>query len=185
MKNYVYIDYENAGNNIKEYPKINGKYFFFVGFNQKSFPDPKLQPGDKKKVIKLTRCEKNAADFLIAYNLQKYDHMKDVRHFILSKDKGFDVLIEHVNQWRNRDVVTRIENLELFQGKVHDNNYEKAIRNLTSIAKVKHPKKEKTLRSYLKALLPSLCDTEINNINQQMYANKFVVKETDGKIAYK
>ena len=184
MKNYVYIDYENAGNNIKQYPKINGKYFFFVGYNQKSFSEPKLQPGDKRKVIILPACGKNAADFIIAYNLPKYDHLKDVRHFILSKDKGFDILISQVNQLRNRDAVTRIENLDSFQN-VRNDYYEKATRNLTKIGKVKRPKKEKTLHSHLKALLPTAQESEINSIVQQMYASKFVEQKANGQIVYK
>ena len=184
MKNYVYIDYENAGNNIKEYPKINGKYFFFVGFNQKSFPEPKLQPGDKKKVIKLPACGNNAADFIIAYNLPKYDHLKDVRHFILSKDKGFDILISHVNQMRNREAVTRIENLDAFQNAYND-NYEKAVRNLSKIEKVRRPKKERTLLSYLKTLFPTESESQINSIVQQMNESKFVIKKNNGQIEYK
>lgn len=34
---YVYVDYENMGN-IKELAPINGKYFFFIGSNQKTVP---------------------------------------------------------------------------------------------------------------------------------------------------
>ena len=37
MKKIVYVDYENM-NNIKSLPKIDGKYFFFIGAKQTTIP---------------------------------------------------------------------------------------------------------------------------------------------------
>ena len=37
MQKYIYVDYENM-NNLETYPKIDGKYFFFIGANQTSIP---------------------------------------------------------------------------------------------------------------------------------------------------
>lgn len=39
MKKYIYVDYENM-NNLKNFPKIDGKYFFFIGEKQHQLQNP-------------------------------------------------------------------------------------------------------------------------------------------------
>ena len=72
MKKYVYVDYENM-NNLKDFPKIDGKYFFFIGAKQTSIPKSLVFASNDSNVewIEIEDYEKNALDFHIAYYLMK------------------------------------------------------------------------------------------------------------------
>ncbi len=49
MKNYVYIDYENAGNNIKEYPKSMGSTSFLLDSTRSRFLTKNCSQETRKK----------------------------------------------------------------------------------------------------------------------------------------
>lgn len=177
MKKYIYIDYENKGD-IKQFPNIDSKYFVFVGADQ----NPKIAPSKNVKTIKIEGSGKNAADLHIAFYLQKYINIPDVEHFIISNDKGFDVLVKHINNkgkkvWR-KESLNQVLNLPNIDTNKH---WVKVMNNLTAISQNKRPKNEKTLKSHLKTLfiIDSVTDNEIQNIINRMYADKKIIKKED------
>lgn len=129
MKKYIYIDYENKGD-IKEFPKIDGRYYVFVGAKQ----NPKIAPSQNVKILKIVGSGKNAADLHIAFYLQKYINVTDVEHFIVSNDKGFDVLVKHINNDGKK--VSRIESLNqvLNLPQIDKSTEAKALSNLLAIS---------------------------------------------------
>ncbi len=110
---FIYIDYENMSN-LKYYPKINGKYFFFIGARQNSIPKSLVFAANESDVewVEIEDFGKNALDFHIAYYLAKNDVVEGVEHYILSRDKGFDPLIHSINRKRGKQIVRRIANFE-------------------------------------------------------------------------
>ena len=96
---YVYVDYENMGN-IKELVPINGKYFCFIGSNQKKlsanlvFATEEISVKEiSVKWISIEGSGKNALDFHIAYYLGVQSSEENITHYILSKDKGMILLL--------------------------------------------------------------------------------------------
>ncbi len=87
MKVYVYIDYENMGK-LQSLPPIDGKYFVFIGAEQKSVPTSLVLAQNENQIewIQISGNGKNALDFHIAYFLAKHDSEENVLHYILSKD---------------------------------------------------------------------------------------------------
>ncbi len=179
MKKYIYIDYENKGD-IKEFPKIDGRYYVFVGAKQ----NPKIAPSQNVNIIKIEGSGKNAADLHIAFYLQKYINVTDVEHFIVSNDKGFDVLVKHINNDGKK--VSRIESLNqvLNLPQIDKSTEVKALSNLMAISH-NRPKSEKTLKSHLKALFMKEClsENEILNLISRMFSSKIIVKK-DNRLAY-
>lgn len=100
--------------NIKELSRLeNVKYFVFVGANQK----PKLSyaPGTRVRIIKIEKTGKNALDYKLKDFMQKRINVKSTRHFIISKDKGYDEFINAINLKRQCKIAYRKEGLNFLQ----------------------------------------------------------------------
>lgn len=194
MKNFVYVDYENMGN-LKSFPKINGKYFFFIGVNQKSIPKSLVFASNENEVewVEIDGNGKNALDFHIAYYLAKNDTNADTLHFVLSKDKGFDSLLSSINRKNKKEIVKRIinindintdgknvgiENKQKNDVKLKD-RYDKVVKNLKGIDKSKRPKSENKLKSHIQAFFfktQKISENELNNIIDELYRNGIISK---------
>jgi hypothetical protein len=98
---YVFLDYENIP--LQAIPDHSGikMVFLFLGEKQDKVPVEILESvqklGPKAKVIRIKGSGKNALDFHIAYYIGRYAKIDPKGTFkILSKDKGFDPLVEHL-----------------------------------------------------------------------------------------
>lgn len=201
MKKYVYVDYENM-NNLKDFPKIDGKYFFFIGAKQTSIPKSLVFASNDSTVewIEIEGSGKNALDFHIAYYLAKNDTNTDVIHFILSKDKGFDPLISSINRNHGSKIVKRIisltdinssstknvENTSTKEQNIILAKYEKVLKNLKGIAKSKRPKSESKLKAHIQSFAKSdnWSDNEIQNIIEELYRKRNISKGANNRISY-
>ena len=201
MKKYVYVDYENM-NSLKDYPKIDGKYFFFIGAKQTSIPKSLVFASNESEVewIEIEGSGKNALDFHIAYYLAKNDSEKDVMHYVLSKDKGFDPLISSINKNHNSKIVKRIislndlsstatKSIENTNSKEQDiilGKYEKVLKNLKGIAKNKRPKSESKLKSHIQSFSKNenWADSDIQNIIDELYRKRNISKGANNRISY-
>ena len=201
MKKYVYVDYENM-NNLKDYPKIDGKYFFFIGAKQTSIPKSLVFASNESEVewIEIEGSGKNALDFHIAYYLAKNDTEKDIMHYVLSKDKGFDPLISSINKNHNSKIVKRIislndlssnatKNIENVNTKEQDlilGKYEKVLKNLKGIAKNKRPKSESKLKAHIQSFSKNenWADNDIQNIIDELYRKRNISKGGNNRISY-
>ena len=97
----LFVDYENAGK--VDLSAIPADVFvpFFFGASQKSVPTEFLKAalklGDRFLPINIEGQGKNALDFHIAFYLGEYLAANPKANcIILSKDKGFDPLVQHL-----------------------------------------------------------------------------------------
>ena len=161
-KTILLIDYENIHKidlaRIKQ-QDINIK--IFVGQAQNKIPFDLVQAAQQfdnpVEWIKIEGSGSNALDFYIAFYLGQY--FKDTKKgtfLVLSKDKGFDPLIKHIN---NSTInCQRIENLDNFSHKQGSSSDKKnpdlileIINKLSKIEKNKRPVTQKSLHNLLKS----------------------------------
>ena len=198
MEKYIYIDYENMSNLKNLLPGKDKKYFFFIGAGQRKIPQS-LDCDSNKVCIERIRIEgqgKNALDFYIAYFIAKNDEQKDVQHFILSKDKGFDPLISYTNKKNSCEIVRRIITLDDIHKNEKDKNIkanaknieqrcEKVLENLKGIQSKKRPQSERSLKAHIKTCIgkDDLTEEEIQEIIDELYRKKSISKGNN-RISY-
>lgn len=188
---YIYVDYENL-NKIEKLVKIQGKYFFFIGENQAKIDSSLVYSTNDIDVrwIKISGSGKNALDFHIAYYLAKNDSDKNIEHIILSKDTGFDPLIEHLK--KNGVKARRIEKLKDLKvvNKANNSkskklsNYDKAVSGLKKMRKDGKPKSIKSLESYTKAQVKNLSKEEMKKIMDRMVKEKIIMLDDNNTLKY-
>ena len=95
------VDYENIGKiDLKAIP-AGVRVLFFFGASQKSVPKEFLKDalrlGERFMPLDIEGQGKNALDFHIAYYLgESLTREPTLECAILSRDKGFDVLVRHL-----------------------------------------------------------------------------------------
>lgn len=193
MKKYIYVDYENMSNLKNLSPGEDRKYFFFIGAGQERIQKSLVLDSNEVCVewIGIEGQGKNALDFYIAYFIAKNDEQKDVQHFILSKDKGFDPLISYINKRKSCEIVHRIitlDELNNIQGNEKDitQKYEKVLDNLRGIQSTKRPKGENKLKAHIHTLSKKedWTDEEIQKIINELYRKKVISKGKNNQISY-
>lgn len=101
--NYVLIDFENVQpKSLDHLAHDHFKIIVFVGASQTKLPCETAMSlqrfGNRVEYIKVSRNGSNALDFHIAYYVGRFAVEDPSAHFhIISKDTGFDPLIQHVN----------------------------------------------------------------------------------------
>ena len=103
---YILIDFENVRPENPEalaaLPAHAFNVVLFVGANQAKIPfalaSAMQNLGASARYVKIAGAGKNALDFHIAYYLgQLVAHEPDACFHVISRDKGFDPLIAHLN----------------------------------------------------------------------------------------
>lgn len=192
-KHILFIDYENVHNidlSILQEDDLDIK--IFVGKSQSKIPIEVVQEAQKLgKAVEWVQIDgngPNALDFHIAYYLGKLGQMNGKLEFmILSKDKGFDPLIRHVN---NHNIACRRINSLLELSKTQqvfplDNTCMTAVlENLSKIAKNKRPRTRKTLKQHIKNLLRNkMSDEGVDKILDSLFVQK-KLSEENNKLKY-
>jgi hypothetical protein len=201
MRDFVYVDFENMGG-LKNLVKLDGEYFFFLGNTQNSIPKSLVLESTKVKInwIEIEGTGNNALDFHIAYYLGINANEKDVRHFILSKDKGFDPLIATLNKKYNPNFVKRIVSLsdisvEKQKGETPSQKkspsldkvkFDKLLKSLNALQKPKRPKSEKTLKGFIQSISgkEKWSDTDIKEMIEELYRSNYISKGANNRISY-
>lgn len=99
----VFVDFENTQNiDLNLTRNKNIKVILLMGEKQKnlsiSFVKQLLCYSNKIQIIETQSSGKNALDFILAFYLgQSYTLNKQHYFYIISKDKGYDSLIKHLN----------------------------------------------------------------------------------------
>lgn len=102
--NYIFIDFENVQPSTIDIPKnYPFKIIIFVGKNQTKIPielATSIQElGERAQYVIINGNGKNALDFHITYYLGKFCEKDPNGYFhIISKDTGFDILIQHLKE---------------------------------------------------------------------------------------
>ena len=100
--NYVLIDFENVQpDSLEQLDRDYFKLLVFVGASQEKVPFDMAASlhrfGDRMEYIKISGNGPNALDFHIAYYIGRLAAADPAAYFhIISKDAGFDPLIEHL-----------------------------------------------------------------------------------------
>ncbi len=200
MSRVLYIDYENVQRiDLNRVDQRDLKVWLFTGVGQSKIPidlAKSLQSlGDRLTWITIDGNGPNALDFHIAYYLGVHTttNPKD-EHFLLSKDKGFDPLISHVN--KNNIRCRRIANtaelesaqrpvIRLKKTPASDSVYAKVLTNLSKIESTKRPRSRKTLRQHLRTLIGKpLSEQKLNQLIEQLFESG-VITESNGGLAYR
>lgn len=168
----------------------------FVGPAQKTVPINLVassQPlGDRVEWQRVNAAGHNALDFFIACKLgcvmESSPHLECA---ILSKDKGFDPLLQHLNnaglKCQRINSMTELEAWGATQSdemKDNEPKYKRLVEVLSKCEKKSRPRKRKTLAKYISAIFQEkLAAAEIDRLIDSLFA-KGLINETDNAITY-
>ena len=191
---YIFIDYENVQpksiNSLKGKPC---KIFVFVGAAQSSLPfifaNALQKLGDNAVYVKVSETKPNALDFHIAFYIGELSAKdRSASYHIISKDKGFDPLVKHLNSRKIKtERVPSLQDISVFRVAAPTNFDEKiaaVIENLRGRGLSK-PRKIETLTNTINSLFTQkLRQNEVTELINYLKTKGFII--TDGqKVTYK
>ena len=192
--NYVLIDYENLQPN--EFSLLDREPFkvkVFLGQNQKNVPSKlaaALQPlGKSAEYINITGNGSNALDFHIAYYMGRLAVEEPSTYFhIISKDQGFDPLIEHLrskkicaSRWT---AITEIPLIKVLTAKSPSEKVALIKVNLKQRGESK-PGTRKTLIGTINSLFQSQLDEKEMEEMIKTLQSEGIIKLEGTKVSYK
>jgi PIN domain len=188
---FLLIDYENIQKVDLSGVADDILIRIFVGQSQKSIPIELVKQaqcfGHRLEWIRIEGEGKNALDFHIAFYLGKLQKEHTAASFIiLSKDKGFDPLIKHINNLKRncRRINSLLELCKVTDNFSKDQNLMRSIELLSKIEKTKRPRKRVTLSQHIASFFQKkLNDSEIDKIIDYLFIEK-LISETSGKLSY-
>lgn len=118
---YLLFDFENIQpKNLDQLPYDQVQVWLFVGAKQQNLPttltNSLLKFKYKPQIIHLQKSGKNVLDFYLSYysgQIIAKDPQADL--IILSNDKGYDALFEHIEQQRQVHSIRRTNDIHLVQ----------------------------------------------------------------------
>lgn len=195
---FVLVDYENI--QALDLSRVNGlpiKIVLFMGRHQKSVPTELLKRVCELKgtveVVESVAAGKNAVDFQIAcYAGRIAERDPTAAIYFLSKDKGFNVLVEYLKaQQRTVSRVESMGELPLRSGREHSNpgepaqRAEFALERLIRCPAASRPRKLRTLRSSVHAMFGKrLHAAEVAEVVERMIADGKVLVGEKESVSY-
>jgi PIN domain len=189
------IDYENVTQfKLANLQQPHLKILIFVGCAQVKIPFELVrethQLGAAVQWIGIEEIGPNALDFHIAFYLGQISlQFPTSNYVILSRDRGFDPLIQHLGKLGLS--CRRIDNLDLLSGRsdlTHSQDFlsDFAIAKLSAVVPKSRPKKRATLYTYLKSIFSKYqpSELEVRQLLDSWFANGKVTESKD-KINYK
>lgn len=191
--NYVLIDLENV--QPASLAGLDAEFFkvlIFVGATQSKIPFELAAAaqslGERASYIKIGGTGSNALDFHIAYYIGKLTQQDPTAYFhIISKDTGFDPLIQHLKSQkigvaRSREV-GEITLLKTVNSKTLDEKAAVIIGNLAQRGASK-PRTVKTLSSTILSLFQKQLPGEELTLLLAELQSKGVITITENKVSY-
>ncbi len=192
--NYVLIDFENVQpKNLEILSKHPFKVYVFVGANQVKvsfdLATAMQRLGQDAKYIKISGNGPNALDFHIAYYIGEMASKDPEALFhIISKDTGFDPLINHL---KSRKIKVKRESdlaeIPVLRASSSTSTNEKVsviVKNLVGRGQSK-PRKVKTLSNTINSLFTrKMADKELLSLIEHMQERKFIVVK-EGNVSYR
>lgn len=192
-KNYVLIDYENvqpAAIKTLEHERFH--IIVFVGASQAkvTFDVASVlqRMGERASYIKITGNGNNALDFHIAYYIgQLAAKEPDADFYIVSKDTGFDPLLQHlkgkkISVSRVKSVID-LPRVKASASKSNPDRVSVVIANLKQ-RRASNPRTLKTLGSTINALFQkALSEAEIKSIILEL-TKKGIIVVNQSKVSY-
>lgn len=191
--NYVLIDYENVQPNVLSV--LDAEHFkvmVFVGASQNklSFETAAAlqKMGERATYVKITGNGSDALDFHIAFYIGRISLQDPTAYFhIISKDTGFDPLIQHLKEQkisavRSKDVAD-IPLLKVANSKTVPEKLDAVIANLIQRGASK-PRTLKTLTSTINSLFQKqLAEDELVALMKGMESTGYI-SVNDTKVSY-
>lgn len=189
--NYVLIDYENVQPELLSVLDVEHfKVMVFVGANQKKLSFDTVSAlqrmGNKAEYIKISGNGPDALDFHIAFYIGEIsNHQPGTCFHVISKDTGFDPLIEHLknrkislSRWRNAS------DIPVTKAAVKKSPADKLTAIVKKLRGASKPRTLKTLRSTVNALFQKqLSEEELDALLKQLETKGYVT--VDGtKVSY-
>ena len=162
----------------------------FVGSGQKSVPIELVAAAQKLgSRVDWQRVEgngSNALDFYIACHLGRIIEKSPSLHcIVLSKDKGFDPLLKHLN--KNGLKCKRINSLLELEPKAatsEEPNYIRVLEVLQKSEKKSRPRKRSTLSPHISSMFQkNISQADVDRIIDILFANK-MISESNNTISY-
>jgi PIN domain len=185
------VDFENVQQVDLARLDDSFQIIIFVGAAQKSIPIELVTNAQKLgSRIEWQRVDangSNALDFFIACHLGRVlEKSPQLQCIVLSKDKGFDPLLRHLN--KNGLQCKRLNSLLELDPKAttqpEEPNYKRVIEVLSKSEKKSRPRKRKTLSQHISSIFQKkLPQTEVDRIIDILFANK-MISETNDAITY-
>ena len=191
--NYVLIDHENV--QIEALPGLDDEHFkvlIFVGASQNKLAYELVAPvqkmGTRAEYVKISGNGSNALDFHIAFYIGQLAAQEPKAYFhIISKDKGFDPLIQHLRSKKisiaRSDSIADIPLLKASNAKTATEKLDVIVGNLKQRGSAK-PRTIKTLSSTISSLFQKqLADEEITSLLAELQ-NKGWILTSENKVSY-
>jgi len=190
----VLIDFENVQpRNLELLTKHPFRVYVFVGASQTKvsfdLADSMQLLGNNAKYIKISGNGQNALDFHIAYYVGELAAKDpDARFYIVSKDKGFDTLIDHLTKrkiriQRVKDLV-EIPILRVSSKTSSDKKIAAIVKNLGGRGQSR-PRKVRTLENTINTLFTEKLDKrELASLIKELQERKLIVVNK-GNVSYK
>jgi hypothetical protein len=163
----------------------------FVGAAQKSIPIElvtKAQKlGSRIEWQRVDATGSNALDFFIACQLGRVlERSPQLQCIVLSKDKGFDPLLRHLNktglQCKRLNSLLELDPKAAAQPE--EPNYKRVLEVLGKSEKKSRPRKRKTLSQHIASIFQKkLPPAEVDRLIDILFANK-MISETNDTITY-
>ncbi len=187
--NYVLIDFENVQpDSLAQLDHDRFKVLVFVGAKQWQVPYDMHRFGDRMKYIKISGHGRNALDFHIAYYIGRIAVAEPTAYFhIISKDSGYDPLIEHlkINNIfaRRSETISDIPLVKISNCKSASARIEMILGKLKQL-KASKPRKMKTLRGTITTLFQrQISDEAVYNLINEM-AKKGYLRVSGTNVTY-
>ncbi|WP_427453930.1 PIN domain-containing protein [Litorimonas sp. WD9-15] len=194
LTNYVLIDFENVQpKNLNVLKGEHFKIYLFLGAKQTRIDVPlatamhEFGP-ERARYIRVSETRANALDFHMTYYLgQLVTRDPDAYFHLITKDKGFDPLIDHLMleniNVRRREALADIPISNISKDADLDEKFDAIIKNLIGRGQAK-PRTEKTLKNVMRNVFKEgLTKTEVNALYNKLTASNYITS-SDNKISY-
>lgn len=191
--NYILIDFENVQpKNLEVLNRPDVQLILFVGANQNKIPFASAalvqSMGDKARYQKISGNGPNALDFHIAFYIGELAATDpDAFYHVISRDKGFDPLLEHLRERkilaRRHTDVAEIPILRRTRAASMDEKIDEILTKLRSLG-ASRPRKRNTLASTVNALYyKTLDDPALTKIIAELQRRKHIIIN-EQKVSY-
>lgn len=194
LNKYVLVDFENV--QPRNLPILKGLEFqvlVFIGANQAKLPRslvvPMQQLGEQASYVEIDGSGPNALDFHIAYYVGELAGKDPKAQFhIVSKDRGFDPLVNHLRQknvkiWREKDLA-EIPELRIPESTSLDEQINGIVANLRGRGHSR-PRKVKTLQNTINSLFAKKLDQgELDAIVAELRKRK-LIRVNQNNVSYR
>ncbi|MDF1590089.1 MAG: PIN domain-containing protein [Desulfobacterales bacterium] len=184
------IDFENIQKVDLTHLGENIHVTIFVGSSQKSVPIDLVacaqRLGDRVEWQRVEGNGSNALDFYIACHLGRVvEKSPDLHCIVLSKDKGFDPLLRHLN--KNGLKCKRINSLLELEPKsaaTEEPNYKRVFEVLSKSEKKSRPRRHATLSQHISSMFQkNITQSDVDRIIDILFANN-LISESNNTISY-